>query len=157
MEFIHKGIKIVTTNEGRFKATLAGKPVETPSLDAMKGRIDKQDKAAFEPFDIIRVEQKDRSSDESKWVIKKDRVIGFTVTGRKTRYSEQEYSFKVADSDDNYRYSNRRVILATPTNLKVAEELAAHQNETVRIERERKKQREAIEKAFEYRICPQER
>lgn len=149
MEYTHKGIKIrLDEAKGDFVAAIAGKESRAPSLAAMKTRIDKN-KDSFAPFGVLSIEDEGYFN-AKKWKVARYQVTGIRVSGRATKYSQQQCGY----ATDNNRVL-KEVILDTPKNRAIAEQIVKHHTETQRIDKQRTAEYEKLDESLERRACPQ--
>lgn len=151
MEYKHRGVKIEFVEMGGvFVAIVNDKRTTAPSLSAIKSKIDKAQANTFEPFDAFRF-----SSDGYRST-KPDKIEKFRVTGieRKSRGLRAGFGFTV--SGGGFYSAPNEVILDTPENLVLANEIIQHKVATALMLEARTAQLEALEGKLKVRRADQE-
>jgi hypothetical protein len=141
-EFEHKGIKITLGGNGKFTATVGGAFVAKNSLPAMEKYIDKQIESAFEPFEAWT--RKSYSTE-----LYKVKIVSFQPKRKGSRWDEDQFR-----SEDGGGHQPRKLILDTPENLAAYAALISFDEETKRIEEERKVKRDALHEAVKHPKVP---
>lgn len=136
--FNHKNVEIVMDASAKFVFTLSGKEYKKPSLDAAKKFIDKSSATGFSAFNALTI-HREGYSDRAVCRVQEHRVTGIRIVGR-TRW--KKYEFVTPTTQLSF------VIEATDENKKLAAEIVAYRNESIRITNER----EEVAKEMERRL-----
>lgn len=127
--FTHKNVQITLDYNGQFTATVRGKVVHKPSLDAMKKFIDTP--PAFTPFKALRTQYGEAIEIEVVG-IKKDR----------SRYGGGRLSFRC--KNQNYEFDDRTVIEDTAENRALLTQIQAKAAEARALNERMNKELEAL-------------
>lgn len=140
MTYDHKGVKIeFLEGPGKFKALINGVPVLCPSLTAIRKKIDNAGKTTFKPFEAYVYAQR-------RGIVEKMKIVGIQPPGR-GRYSrnprwiseDKNGATRVIDSYNS-------VMELSAKNLTAIKALAAHEDETRKIETKRNVEHMRLEK-----------
>lgn len=110
--FTHKGADIAVLDNGKFSASVAGQPIEAPSLDAIRAKIDQLMADTFAPFDAFLLDDSWSWRDDCPELVEV-RVVGLSHEGR------MRYRKVVWRTESHGRREG--VYLATPENLAKAQ------------------------------------
>lgn len=141
MTYDHKGVEIkFLEGPGKFEALINGVPVLCPSLTAIRKKIDNAGKTTFKPFEAyVYTQRRER-------IVEKIKIVGIQPQGR-GRYSrnprwiseDKNGATRVIDSYNS-------VMELSAKNLTAIKALAAHEDETRKIETKRNVERMRLEK-----------
>lgn len=156
-KFEHDGIEIELKQDGRFAASIGGKLVRKPSLDAMKKAIDESKKVKFEPFEgLIRA-----GWEVKEYMIEGTELARVKIVGvEKIKYrrdGREQFYFVWKSLDGKKGGTSGTVYRSAQEAIEAETALESFKQETRRIETERREQQgELTEKLSEFLIDPEQ-
>lgn len=148
-KFKHGGIDIeFNTVRGDFSATVNGKNVRKPSLDAMKKHIDNTAKSTFAPFTALARKDDYGATPVNDKDFNVYEVIG--IEKCRGRYKSNNHQFLLGPRGSRTR---ERVMVDSPENRKAVKAHDDYREETARIRNEREDRERELARAIKYHVA----
>lgn len=140
--FVFEGISIRLNREGEFVAEIGGEVVTKPSLKAMKQCIKENKLDTFKPFTALLTGSDVRGHGK---VWERVTVVGFSRTKNRRWGALHEFLIRERPKDERrYGRTYTDLLVDTPLNIQILEQLAKYEAETERIDDQRRKTADAM-------------